>query len=67
MADVVIQVRPNGPYKITGPVSLVGPDGAPIPLEDADEAIFLCRCGESKEKPFCDGTHKECSFRPDGD
>jgi CDGSH-type Zn-finger protein len=25
-------------------------------------AIALCRCGQSKRKPFCDGTHKECGF-----
>lgn len=67
MAEVTIQVRPNGPYKVTGPVNLVGPNGEAIPLEAGEEAIFLCRCGQSGEKPFCDGTHKSCGFKPEGD
>lgn len=66
MPAVTITVRPNGPYKVTGEVELIGADGNPIPIPEGKPAIFLCRCGQSGEKPFCDGTHKECGFTPEG-
>jgi len=50
----------DGPLHIQGGVKLKNPDGgAP---EDSNE-YFLCRCGASKNKPFCDGTHKEIGFK----
>lgn len=27
------------------------------------KVIALCRCGQSSNKPFCDGSHKQCDFR----
>ncbi|MGC8668445.1 MAG: CDGSH iron-sulfur domain-containing protein [Chthonomonadales bacterium] len=57
MADVTIKVRENGPYQIIGRVKLVDADGNEIPIPDPDK-VFLCRCGGSSSKPFCDGTHK---------
>jgi len=62
MDEVVIEVRTNGPYKVTGPVKLVDMDGNAIPRE-GEGAIFLCRCGQSGEKPFCDGSHKRCGWK----
>lgn len=59
--QVVIKVRDNGPYKVTGPVRIVDVDGrefAPPP----GEAIVLCRCGRSRTKPFCDSSHKATGF-----
>lgn len=35
------------------------PDGS---IEEKSGKVFICRCGESKNKPFCDGTHKSCGF-----
>ena len=58
---VVIKVRTNGPYKVTGPVTLIDADGNEYELPDGD-AIALCRCGASTTKPFCDKTHSRIGF-----
>lgn len=55
MQDVRIKVRENGPYLVTGTVTLVDADGNPY---DVTENFALCRCGQSQTKPFCDGTHR---------
>ena len=52
---VEISVLPNGPLGIFGDISIKSDDGSTI-LE-ADKA-YLCRCGYSSKKPFCDGSHK---------
>lgn len=54
-----IMVRPNGPLICKGDtdITLLDADGTVI-LKDKEFA--LCRCGLSKSKPFCDGTHKTC-------
>ncbi len=57
MAD--IKVRKNGPYLVTGGVTLKDAEGNPI---HADETFVLCRCGHSSTKPFCDGSHKRIGF-----
>ena len=58
---VVIKVRDNGPYKVTGPVRLIDPEGNEIAY-DAERPIVLCRCGQSRTKPFCDASHKANGF-----
>jgi CDGSH iron-sulfur domain-containing protein 3 len=60
--NVTIEVRENGPYKITGPVTMVDHTGKPIAIEEGRTSIFLCRCGQSSDKPFCDGTHKRAGW-----
>jgi 3-phenylpropionate/trans-cinnamate dioxygenase ferredoxin subunit len=62
MADAVhIVPTENGPYKVTGPVELTDPQGNAIPARSG--TIFLCRCGGSMNKPFCDGTHSKIGFQ----
>ena len=61
MSDVVIKVRHNGPYLVTGPVTLTDADGAAYSLEP-NHTIALCRCGGSTTKPFCDATHSKTGF-----
>jgi len=56
----VIIVRKNGPYRVHGPVTLQDHQGNEIPVPG--EVFPLCRCGHSKTKPFCDGTHKVIGF-----
>jgi CDGSH iron-sulfur domain-containing protein 3 len=58
---VVIKVRNNGPYKITGPVTIIDAEGNEFELPPG-EGIVLCRCGGSKTKPFCDKTHSKIGF-----
>jgi CDGSH iron-sulfur domain-containing protein 3 len=58
---VEIRVRDDGPYKVTGPVRLIDPDGAEIAY-DASRPLVLCRCGHSRTKPFCDKAHRESGF-----
>lgn len=61
MSELHVTVIPNGPYKVEGPCDLLGVDGAPVETREG-KAIFLCRCGQSSNKPFCDGTHKTIPF-----
>ena len=63
MADVEIKARENGPYKVTGPITLIDADGNEYEIPDDGKPIVLCRCGGSKTKPFCDSTHSEIGFR----
>jgi CDGSH-type Zn-finger protein len=70
MADVTIEVRKNGPYRVHGEVVLVDHEGSPIPIPEGKRKvtpegkswISLCRCGGSVMKPFCDGTHSRIGF-----
>ena len=55
-----IQCVENGPYMVKGPVALKGEKGEPI---TTTVVMSLCRCGGSKSKPFCDGTHSQIGFR----
>jgi CDGSH-type Zn-finger protein len=51
----------DGPLLVRGPFELVDQDGKPIASHR--KTIALCRCGKSRIKPFCDGTHKVTRFR----
>lgn len=57
MAKVTVQK--DGPYMIEG-ADIVDWNGAPYP--HGQGAVALCRCGASKKKPFCDGTHTKIGF-----
>lgn len=57
-----IRCRENGPLVVEMPVEIVDHQGNLIPIPAGKEVIALCRCGVSKNKPFCDGAHKTCGF-----
>jgi hypothetical protein len=61
MAEVTVQVMKNGPLLVKGPVILLDGQGQPMPV--AQETVALCRCGQSKNKPLCDGTHRQVGFQ----
>jgi CDGSH-type Zn-finger protein len=70
VADTTIQTRKNGPLLVTGAIHLVDAEGKPVPPKPGSPAavagvatpVALCRCGQSKVKPYCDGSHKAAGF-----
>ncbi len=60
-----IEVTRDGPYRITGQLTLAGPTGEPEPQGTgaSREHYALCRCGQSRNKPFCSGMHWYVGFR----
>lgn len=57
----VVRLNPitNGPLMIEGRIELRAADDSSFVTEDK---TWLCRCGQSANKPFCDGTHKRIGF-----
>ena len=60
--SVVIRCRENGPLLVQGPVRIVDHLGNVFQTPPGKDTVALCRCGQSKNKPFCDGSHKACGF-----
>jgi CDGSH-type Zn-finger protein len=56
-----ITVLNNGPLRVKGDITLKDPNGEVYDLKGRD-AISLCRCGNSENKPFCDGSHNRKGF-----
>jgi CDGSH-type Zn-finger protein len=52
-------VEPDGPLWVRGSVPVVSEDGTPYEVRPRQT---LCRCGQSRNKPFCDGSHKRVGF-----
>ena len=61
---VTITPYRDGPLLVRGPIELSWADGSPV--DRPRELVALCRCGKSKLRPFCDGTHKLIGFRAPG-
>ena len=56
-----ITINENASLKIEGDFVLVDKTGKEYNVA-GKPAVFVCRCGQSKNAPFCDGTHKSCGF-----
>jgi CDGSH-type Zn-finger protein len=56
-----ITCQNNGPIRIEGDFEIADPTGALFGL-GGRTVISLCRCGQSANKPFCDGSHKRTGF-----
>lgn len=56
-----ITVMNNGSLRVEGDFEVVDQEGRAFGLAGRAK-VSLCRCGQSKNKPFCDGTHKTCGF-----
>lgn len=59
---LIISCRPNGMLVAKGPMIIVGADGQSKVMRNK---AALCRCGQSRNKPFCDVSHKKCGFKDD--
>lgn len=57
MAKTIITVNSDGSLRIEGEFEIMDRTGNKYNL-GGREIISLCRCGHSKNKPFCDGSHK---------
>jgi len=57
-----ITIRDNGPLLVQGPLTVVDAAGNQFQIPSDKPSVALCRCGQSKNKPFCDGSHKNCNF-----
>jgi CDGSH-type Zn-finger protein/uncharacterized Fe-S cluster protein YjdI len=56
--DLEISISRNGPMRCFGSLELVGADGT----RNVTQTTWLCRCGGSHRKPYCDGTHTANGF-----
>jgi len=63
MADpITIRTRENGPLLVQGAVKIIDHLGNEFTIPPGKDVVALCRCGQSKTKPFCDGSHRTCGF-----
>jgi CDGSH-type Zn-finger protein len=60
--EPLVKVSKDGPYFVSGGIELVVGE-AEFPEEVSKEHYALCRCGASKNKPFCDGPHSTVNFK----
>lgn len=62
--DGPLEVKPtkNGPNRIKGNLEIIAASGRRVAT---GTTFLLCRCGHSKDKPFCDGSHKAAGFEAD--
>jgi len=59
-AEPLVRILKDGPYAITGGIELLEQDMA---AGTSREHYTLCRCGSSRNKPFCDGSHWHIGFK----
>jgi CDGSH-type Zn-finger protein len=59
----IITITPDGPYEIHGELEIVNREGQVL---HTGAEFWMCRCGQSREKPFCSGRHAEVGFHDAG-
>jgi CDGSH-type Zn-finger protein len=63
LEKLTIRCRENGPLVVPAKlVRIIDHLGNEFPIPEGKENVALCRCGASKVKPFCDGSHRACGF-----
>lgn len=58
-----VTIFDDGPIEVYGPLTILDENGKVVATVAAGEPAYLCRCGGSTEKPFCDGTHSQIGFK----
>ncbi|HWA05820.1 MAG TPA: (4Fe-4S)-binding protein [Ignavibacteria bacterium] len=58
--DTVVEAKPNGPLFVYGNIWIKKADGS---TEKRTDVTAFCRCGNSRNKPFCDGSHLKAEFK----
>jgi CDGSH iron-sulfur domain-containing protein 3 len=61
--SIRIRCREHGPLVVEGAAVVYDHLGNAFPIPPGKDKIALCRCGQSHNKPFCDGSHKTCGFQ----
>lgn len=59
--DVSVKCMKNGPLEVRGEITITDDNGQT--LKDGQNAHYLCRCGASGKRPFCDGSHTKVNFK----
>ncbi len=63
LMPAAIAATDDGPLWVTGNIPVMLPDGTTL---ETRNRVTLCRCGESANKPLCDGSHKKAGFSDPG-
>ncbi len=59
--SVNVKLLPDGPLMVQGECQVTDAQGNVLPSKG--ETTYLCRCGSSANKPYCDGAHKKVGFK----
>ena len=59
-SESIVEVTPNGPLLVYGNITVKQSNGEEI---KKNKVTAFCRCGQSANKPYCDGTHTKAGFR----
>ena len=59
MPELTLKARENGPWMVPGPAECIVAEAQETVT---GETVYLCRCGGSSRKPFCDGSHRRLGF-----
>lgn len=62
MAKTVIKALSDGPLQVSGEAEVISVKDKKFTIQNG-KTIYLCRCGASKNKPFCDGPHQKVRFK----
>ncbi len=61
---LAIAPQRDGPLKVAGNLEVVSGTGRTV---NRATEVFFCRCGHSRNKPYCDGSHRKAGFQADGE